>query len=297
MKDTRSNQGDGRITPVELLESPDELIEAAREYFASDFSNPRETSCPAAKRLQAAAQSGSLPSDELRSHLFACSECFKSYRAALVLQRNKASAQISFSARWSNLRVSRRMAFAFATAIVLVALSVLSAVVFRQRAASPNEISHEKGTPGTSSDETASEPDQTQPARLTAEPRVSRSEEPRANKKSTRLASNYREIDLAGYSNYRGADDEEATTKKPIQLSASLNRLLFQLPEASAPGRYSVAIMNSAMSRTILSQVASSPEGKTLKATLDLRNLERTRYVLCISGKGRAPYCYEVVIQ
>lgn len=283
MKDKHSKD-DGQVAQGERSEIDDELIEAARSYFASDFPNKERTGCPPAKTVRAVAQSSSLPSDELRSHLFTCSECFYEYRSALALRRSAVPARSA--ARWSNLAFSPRLAFAFATVIVLLALSVLIVTSLRQRAASPESIVGERDDQAvTSSNEQGATT-------------VKQSEGSPANKNSTpQLALNYREIDLASYSRYRGGVDEGGSPNKPIQLRASFNHLLFRMPQGSEQGSYVVSVVDRAFLDPLETTTGSSSDGKTLAVTLDLRRLAPKDYLLLISREGEAPAYYSVGVQ
>src|SRR5262249_51877260 len=69
------------FTP-EDLDDPEKLILFARKHFATGFPNERRAGCPAPGMIRSA-RADRPPGDELRDHLFRCSECFNEYSAAI----------------------------------------------------------------------------------------------------------------------------------------------------------------------------------------------------------------------
>ena len=276
-----------------LIESADEITEAAQLYFAHDFPNPDRTDCPSGEALQTLAHSRRLPGVELRSHLLTCSECFQEYRKALALRGRRVLDHAG--ARRSALAFRPRVALAFGTAIVLVALSALVVIALREGAPDSAPIAGREHEGVSSSDGQGKSDGKRieQPARGIPENGSSRPEKIPPNKNLTQqLALNYREVDLESYARYRG----KGSANKAIQLKTSLNQLLFRLPDGSPVGRYRVTIKNSRMDQTLANVQMTVSDGKTLKATFDLRKLEAGEYVLCISPEAQAPFCYDVVI-
>lgn len=66
------------------------MVMRARAQQSVDFPNPGRVGCSDPETLRARIASGALPGDELRAHLFNCSECFLSYRAELAAHRIRA---------------------------------------------------------------------------------------------------------------------------------------------------------------------------------------------------------------
>src|SRR5262249_1758841 len=64
------------------FDNPEKLILAAQNHFATAYPNERRVGCPAPGVIMSA-RPDMPPSDELRAHLFRCSECFNGYSAAL----------------------------------------------------------------------------------------------------------------------------------------------------------------------------------------------------------------------
>ena len=75
------------------FDSSDDLIEYAREYYSSDFPNPERAGCPDTGVISELAESGTLPGEDIRSHLFRCSECFNYYSEAQLKLRRLSNAQ------------------------------------------------------------------------------------------------------------------------------------------------------------------------------------------------------------
>lgn len=78
-------------TREELFTDPEEVVTFAQAYYATEFPNDARRDCPPAEFLRAAARAVSLPDDQLRTHLFRCSDCFRSYRSARMSQCPRAA--------------------------------------------------------------------------------------------------------------------------------------------------------------------------------------------------------------
>lgn len=264
------------------LSSADELTDVARQYFSSEFSNPSREGCPAPEESTKAAAAQSLPSDDLRAHLFSCSECFTEFRETLAASASALSRrQHSW---WGLITANARPAFAAAAALVLLAAAVVFMFVLRDR---PDTVS-----PITSNGKASQQPSaNVADSNKAAEPR-STSESP-GKPSSPSLAAARLTIDLEDYPLLREGVGEDLANK-PIQLSRSLTEMVLRLPEGGRRGRYTIRISNTKLDRTYVSSQARSSKGKELRTTLNLSKLKPGRYVLCISPAGHVPFCYEV---
>lgn len=74
-------QPDNSLSPGDL-DDPEKLILIARKHFATSFPNESRAGCPEPGMIRGA-PADRPPSDELRSHLFRCSECFNEYSAKI----------------------------------------------------------------------------------------------------------------------------------------------------------------------------------------------------------------------
>jgi hypothetical protein len=105
-------------------------------------------------------------------------------------------------------------------------------------------------------------------------------------------------IDLEEYGVLRGfSADENAglSQEKVIRLPHLVNRVQFTLPEGGLAGSYRVMIKDGS-DKTVSSTNATSRTGKILDVKLNLQNLKKKKYHLCISREVEAPYCYAIVI-
>lgn len=288
---------DDRVPGPGTFESAEELTEAGRRYFESDFPNPKRIGCPPFGTLRTVRRSG-VPGDDLRAHLFTCSECFVEYSEGLLLRKNRAPVRIA--GHIGGLVFQSKRVLAGAAVVLLVVLPVAVVVVVRHRPAMTAAIAREGEAARRSDGQSSNASGQSEPSPEAANdrPLASHPGDSPANKNSaTHLASNYQEIDLENYAHYRGGSDQSSAVNKPIPLNSSINHMLFRLPDASPRGRYRVIIKNPRMDQTILRTDARSFDGKTLKTILNLRSLEGGQYVLCLSPEALAPFCYDVVVR
>jgi len=105
-------------------------------------------------------------------------------------------------------------------------------------------------------------------------------------------------IDLEEYGVLRGFSvDENAglSQEKVIRLPRLVNQVQFMLPEGGLAGSYRVMIKDGS-DKTVSSMTATSRTGKILDVKLNLQNLKKKKYHLCISQEGESPYCYAIVI-
>lgn len=64
-----------------------DIHEVARDYFARGFSNPRRLGCYSSDEYRKLIEDKSLPGEDMRDHLFECSQCFNDY--SLELSRSQ----------------------------------------------------------------------------------------------------------------------------------------------------------------------------------------------------------------
>src|SRR5262249_13492215 len=106
------------------LTDPEKLILIAQKHFATGFPNERRVGCPEPDVIQAA-RADQMPDDELRDHLFRCSECFDEYREAIrVHYRQPDSGAAAADRREKLMDLLSRWglpALAGATAVLLLA--------------------------------------------------------------------------------------------------------------------------------------------------------------------------------
>ncbi len=271
--------------PDAELDSADELISAARKYFYSEFSNPRREGCPAPGVVTRVAASRRLPSDDLREHLFSCSECFSEFREALSVSAPTVSAKQPW---WVVITPRATPAFAVATVVLLTAAVVFLILMFRDRSQNSEVVTLNGNATHQAGGEVSEANQSAEPQPTLAIPE---------ERSTPGLVAVRLDVDLEDYPLLRDAVGE-GPTKNVIQLTATLTEMRMRLPENSPSGPYTVNIRSPELDRTYLSSTAQWSNGKagSLQTTLDLRKLEPGRYVLCISPASQVPFCYEAGI-
>jgi hypothetical protein len=110
------------------------------------------------------------------------------------------------------------------------------------------------------------------------------------------VALNSIRIDLDEHSVLRDADSTGTTEDLSINLSASRNRLLLNLPEGSSKGLYEVSIVD-AYGHPLIKGKGLTKDGKSIVSTLDMRSLPEKKYRLCLSHGDESPDCYPVSLK
>jgi len=287
----------------ELFTNPEEVVTFAQAYYATEFPNDDRLGCLSAGELRSAAHTGAPPDERLRSHLFACSDCFRSYRSA----RMSRQVQAAPAARWrgrlgaglASLR-SPRVPVA-AGAFSLVFLGLITATLLRyQRADAPAVAVNysPRGSPPATPLEApdigaaSAHPGHTPPDRPAAKgsPRKARAVEARTRRQPA-LQIVY--IDLIADDLSRG-DYQKGAGRRVITLTPERQRLRLRMPRGSAAGRYTVKVVD-AFGKPLLTTAAKSG-GRTLTVDLDLSGLIPKSYRLCLSRDGEAPDCYLMTV-
>lgn len=286
----------------ELFTDPEEIVTFAQAYYATEFPNDGRRHCPPAETLREAAHSASPPNEPLRSHLFSCSECFRSYRSARMSRRARARFVVP---RWGRLRETLAD---FKSPLVPVAVGacclafvglITAALLWRAPADSPTvaaNYSRQESQPATSPEvirtRSADVPEPNPSSPTPAAPTLKVS--PRAARAATRNPRTRPplrivEIDLKADDLLRG-DGETGSGRRVITLSPERQRLRLRMPRGSAAGRYTVRVVD-AYGKPLLTAAAKS-SGRTLTVELDLSGLSSKVYRLCVAREGEAPDCY-----
>ena len=256
--------------PLEL--HPDALRELASDYFAEDFPNPDRSDCPAPARLQSLAQTGGLPDDQLRAHLFGCSACFTAYREARAL-RPVAAPQESWRDKLATTFAWRPgLAWAGAAVLLLGLVWLMRTPRHSEQAAPPVLLANQSPTPTLAP----------VPSLVTATPA------PAALTQAVDLP-----VDLNDYLALR--DVTAPNGERVIRLTPTLTHLQLRLPEGSLPGAYTVSLVDDA-ERPVLPAQTLRRRGDSLLALFDLRRLAAKRVRLRVQAAGEAPDFYPVQI-
>ena len=256
-------------------EATDEFVSQARKYFAGDFPNPERKDCPPQADLEAVIQSGKLPDDTLRQHLFGCSQCFSLYQQLRDTHR-KVRPQVPLWQRASEFIFAQRLILGPALAVLV--LAGIAVLYFTTKTPQNN----------------VAEVDQTRDvSNADVSPTVTPSPAPSATQnESTPEPVTVARVDLRDYTLRRG---NESSATEPLRVKQGMIDFSIMLPEGSPAGAYSVSVLD-AFGKTLRSRGASSTDGKKLITTLNLSFPENQKYRLCVSRANEPPNCYPIMI-
>lgn len=287
-----------------LFINPEEVVTFAQAYYATEFPNDERRGCLRIEILREAARSGNMPGGQMRSHLFDCSECFRSFRSARMSHRTQVlparprlallgAALAKIRSPWAPVAVG---------ASCLVFLGLVAVVLWHSRNNSRNVAvnyspqSNPPTTPPTGPTDSGAASDvkelvqgSSRPDRQALKISPSAARGAAAKNPRTRPSLPVVYVDLKEDNLLRG-DDEAGSTRRVITLSPERQRLRLRMPRGSAAGRYTVKVVD-AFGKPLLTTMAKS-SGRTLTVELDLRVLTAKSYRLCLSRDGEAPDCY-----
>lgn len=274
---------------------PEDLVRLARTHFAEDFPNTESEDCPTRSTLSAIIESQALPSDELRTHLTMCSECFRYYLE--VRGRQQTVKRTRVSGATSTVRIPKLvqiLAGSFAT-ILLAAL--ISLIVNRWEG-----IGEREGLNSTTTKDTQalSKPTDSNPQSPMPEPssQVSPQSESLAPRDRSSLqpliVQNRVSIDF-------DADNPLRSEGPPLQVSPVLlrrtqNQLTVKLPVGSPHGRYRINLTDPYGS-TVQSVEAISRDGTHLRLKLNLSSVRPGDYLICLTRESEVPQCVLSVVK
>ena len=287
----------------ELFTAPEEIVAFAQAYYATEFPNDEQRGCPPAETLRGAAHAGMLPNEQLRAHLFNCSECFRSYRSArmgLHARPEPAGQWMAWlgatlvSLRAHRMRVAAGVFGLFLLGMVTVILLRYSrpdspAVAVNYSSRGDQTVAPPEATDtGTALSVSEPAPSRPRPDRPTAKASPGTT---RAAARNTRPHPSLRVVyvDLKEDDFLRG-DDNAGLGRRVITLLPERQRLRLQMPRGSAAGHYTVRVVD-AFGKSVLTAAARSG-GRMLTVELDLRGLSAKLYRLCLSRDDEAPDCY-----
>lgn len=264
---------------------PETLHELARTYFGTDFPNPEHQACPDRAALLASAQTGRLPDDTLRAHLFGCSACFTEYRTALasrhaIVPAITGQASPSFWRAWpakvcAAFAPHPGLAWASLT-LLLIAASLITWIRWHNTPSSP------LATPNLA---------QTQPSTnqspLASVEAPTTTPQPPTNPTTATVTAPVR-VDLNEYIALRDATEASTQGKSAIKLTPVPTQLRLRLPEGSPAGTYTVQLLDE-RSHPVATTTAQSRGGQHLNATLDLRGVAAQRYQLEVQPPSGPP--------
>lgn len=263
---------------VTVPETSEELVSLAQEYFSHEFPDPSQR-CPSPGEIVELIESGRLPDEALRGHLFTCSRCFVTYKERL--QKSRDMQPVIAPVR------QHRFAFAhypwlriLAPSLPVFLIATIGVIYFRSRPSNTQEgvtSVNRRVEVGNANENVVAAP----------------SPERTAPSNNIETARHIARVDLRNYSPQRG--NVAGADPPPLQIEEKPTAFMITLPERSPTGRYSVSIVD-AFGKTIKTRTSYSVDGKRLTATLNLNNLKSEKYRLCVSRSDEPPNCYPVVI-
>jgi hypothetical protein len=271
------------------------LISSARDYFANDFPNPSGSVCPSRSALDAVIKSGGLPDDDLRAHLIRCSNCFTYFRAGIAARPVKPARPLVWG-KAAAFFTQRR------AAALLCAGLVGWAVWFNFYQGEPKNMRDLSATPAEPAQEfKVNTP--TPGAKVTPIPPAGVESAPRGKPRVTSTpkdsgrtppgAATSVELDLRDRQLMRETTGE--SSERSIRVNATRNKLLIKLPEGSTRGNYTVSLVD-AFGETLVTQKASSRDGKTVAVRMDMRGLPNKGCRLCVSLGDGIPSCFPLIV-
>jgi hypothetical protein len=259
--------GTGRSEKEPLFPKPSDLQQFATAFFSEAFPNPTHVGCPEEYIIVQSVQARTLPSSELRAHLFACSDCFAAYQRALENERPRTLPELR--------RRGVRPALAFLIAAIVIVLVV--GIRVWQGLASHREVQLAVNRP-------APAPPLPKSAPVTAG--VEREEKAPSGIPIS--------LDLDAYTISRSVPSDETATNA-IQLPRGLLRLQLRLPEGRLPGLYTIRFLDE-QEHAVKSARARSIDGQTLSFSLDTGALPKSMLRLSLEHAQQAPLDFSVII-
>lgn len=276
------------LTPGDL-DDPEKLILVAQKHFSTCFPNERRAGCPAPSVIRAA-RADQPPGDELRAHLFRCSECFNEYSAAMRDHYRRTDSNTTAADRRTKLIGAlsrwRLPLLTGAAASLLFAASLF--IQRRQQPASP-QLGQKRSQPA--------------PVASAGNPLTPVPSAPTAGQMSDPIKEKPRpagllaiNLDLNRYkalgdSIRRGSLRKE---DKKIKLPPLRALLKLRLRRGSEAGLYRISVVDPNSNR-LTETSARSRDGKSLDAVLDLRRAARMAHRLRIErGDDLNEYLVEI---
>jgi len=275
------------ITPGDF-DNPENLILAAQNHFAIAYPNGRRVGCPAPDVIMAA-RPDLPPGDELRAHLFSCSECFNGYSAALRNHYQRTTSDSAADWRTQLFRALSRWRLPIFAGVAAAVLLVVSLRIQRREPSETSQSIQSRSQPTrVASADLPLTP--VPPAPTVGRPPAPPHEEPRP---AERLAIN---LDLNRYralgDSIRG--DSRREEEKKIKLLPLRALLQLRLRDGSEAGLYRISVVDP-YGKRLTGASARSRSGKSLDAVLDLRRAARMAHRLRVErGDDMNEYLIEI---
>jgi hypothetical protein len=280
-------QTNNPLTPGEL-DNPEKLIFAAQRHFANAFPNERREGCPAPDVILSA-RADLPPSDELRAHLFRCSECFNGYSAAMRDHYRQTAIAAEADRRTKLMRAISKWRLPLLAGAAVSLLLAASPFIQRLRQTESPQSSQTRSQPAPVA--SADNP-------LTPVPPASNAGQPPDPTQDNPRPAELLAINL-NLNQYRALGDitrggSRREEQKKINLPPLRAHLKLRLRRGSEAGLYRISVVDPNGNR-LTGASARSRNGKSLDAVLNLRRAARTAHRLRVErGDDLNEYLIEI---
>jgi hypothetical protein len=287
-------QPDNKLSPGDL-DDPEKLILIARKHFATSFPNESRAGCPAPDMIRGE-PADRPPRDDLRTHLFRCSECFNEYSAKIRNYSHQTGSATAAGVWWTKLIDAlsrwRLPLFISITASLLLTANLL--IQRRQQTESPQtSFTRSQPTPVASVVFPPAPVPPAPNARQTSGSKLIKSGPPDPQRPMDSVAIN---LDLNRYNALgdaiRGGSLREEERKIALPPRRALLKL--RLRKGSGAGRYRISVVDP-NSRQLVGTSANSHNGVSVNAVLDLQRAATTAHRLRVErGDDLNEYLIEI---
>jgi hypothetical protein len=267
-------------------DSIDELVNFARQHFATDFPNPERIDCPSPETYSDLITRKHLPSERLQTHLRSCSECFRIYRSLLEAQRKPIILKPDWATSISWYK--RILSFGLVTILICIASYGFYRLYRTKQQNIEQPSTSQQRQEGVSAPQnnttsvSANQNDQT--------PTVERRKTlpaPLTSPSRAIIASHTVVINFGRRKISRSGSQSEIA---PVIFVAGLNRATVRLNPDSPKGEYRL-ILTDPFGKEVRPPVMSVFDGRTLRAELDLNSVTPGKYLICVVRAAEVPDC------
>lgn len=285
-EDIPENLSENGYTESASGDSVDELVNFARQHFATDFPNPERIDCPAPETYSDLITHKQLPSEQLQTHLRSCSECFRNYRSLLEAQRQS----VVLKPHWATPKYRYKRAFSFGLVIVFICIAFYGLYRLRQTKQQNTEQSSasrqgQEGTPAPENNTksvSANQDDQT--------PTVERKKTLPAPVTSPSRAKVAAPTVAINFGRQKISRSDSRDEIPPVIFVAGLNQATVRLAPGSPKGEYRLTLTDP-FGKEVKAPVVGIFDGRILRADLDLNFVTPGKYLICIVRAAEVPDC------
>jgi hypothetical protein len=268
-----------------------DLVNFARQHFATDFPNPERIDCPAPEIYSDLISRKRLPSEQLQKHLRSCSECFRMYRSLLDAQRTP----MVLRPNWATPISWYKRVLSFSLPIILICMTFYGFYSLyqtkRQGPEQSSAIQQQRGAyPAQNKEPSTSTNQNDQPSVLE---RSKASPESLTLPSRAMVAAHTVVINFGQQRISRSASQSEVAT---VMFVAGLNRVTVRLSTESPKGEY-VITLNDPFGKEVKRPVMGKFDGRVLRAELDLNSVTSGKYLICVARAAEVPDCLPAIVK